>query len=234
MRASASACSMPPSWPASPGSVVRLRVAQLQRRHRLLRRRLHNGGASRRALAFRTAAAGRAHVAIVPDPTEPEDLGDPGPAADRAQRQRSGDGGAGGLPALRGRSRPRSQAAAAPHVPCGWRPRSIALYLVLALISWSSTTRPAPPRRRSRASSRCTIPLSGLPNREWFRDRAERTPPHGWRGRSRRNRARRPRPFQGGQRHPRPSCRRRAAPRGGAAAARLPAHRRRRRAPRRR
>ena len=99
------------------------------------------------------------------------------------------------------------------------------LYAVLALISWYTTRR----LRRvaaQREHQALHDHLTGLPNREWFRLRAEEAVARGRRGEPGAIVLDRPRPVQGGQRHARAPRRRRAAAGRGVAAVRRAAHRR--------
>jgi diguanylate cyclase (GGDEF)-like protein len=122
--------------------------------------------------AFRTAAKGGRHMAIVPDPTGGEErvIRVLQPIVPNASGQATGV-----LEVY------LPYAAIAAKVDAQLRGTYLrtgaalaALYLVLALISWSSTRRL---RRHAAEREHQALhdPLTGLPNREWFRVRAERT-----------------------------------------------------------
>ena len=154
------------------GSVVRLRLRSFTGGIVF-----SDDGSTARALpatdvAFRTAAAGGRHIAVVRDPTGT------GARVIRVLQPivPNASGQATGVLEV---YLPYKAIAAKVHAQLHRTYLRIAgalavLYLVLALISWSITRRL---RRHAAERERQALhdPLTGLPNREWFRARAERT-----------------------------------------------------------
>ena len=159
--------------------------------------------------AFRAAAAGRVDAADPAGrPTGAPGL-DPRAAAGVAERQRAGDGRARGVPPLR-RDRRQGAGRHQPRRSCGSRVGLVGLYAVLALISWW-TTRTLRRHAADHEHQALHDPLTGAAQPRAVPARRPRSRCSRGRGERRRAGADRPRPLQGGQRHPRPPRGRRAA-----------------------